>query len=975
VTFTSTGTLTVSGNFSLSTGTVWNATGLITFTGTAARTITTSGTTIGASVTFSGVGGVFQLQDALTLNSARTLTVQNGRLDLNNKSATVGFFGSDFTSTRGVDYGSSGSITCIGAGGTLMSLNAGTGWTMTGTQSNNISYSGATAVTISSGAPAEATSVSFNITAGTYTLTMLAQNRNYRSINFTGFAGTVVAPFGANQIYGDLTLSSEVGFSIQASTGEVVFSGTSGLQTITSNGKTMDFPIGISCTGSTVRLADALTSGATRRMSLTVGTLDINGKTLTTGLFRAINTTTRVIAFGIGNITCIAAGGTLFDSGAITNLSFTGTPTVNISNSGAVATTVATGTPTEANSFSFNFTTGTYTLTFLAGANARSVNFTGFAGTWGARTGTSTVYGDLTLSSGMTYAASTGTLLFASTSGTKTITTNAKTIDQPVQFNGVGGTWQLQDAFTMETARALTHTNGTIDLNGKTLTVGTSYATAAGTKNLTFNSGFLVCPAATATAFNNAAPTAYTTTAGTGTGKISMTAATGKTFVGGGSTFNCTLSNDGAGALAVTGANTFLAITATVTSTMTLPVSITTSIATTSAITGTSTATLTLTSATSGTTTTINYSGTGTPRGDYLALRDLIFTPGPATDGTTPYTWYVGGNSTNNGRVSGAAFVTYPRVMYAIYNAATTSWVVPADWSTSDNEVHLIGGGGGGAGAYGISSSKVGGGGGGGGGYTKVLNYSVAGGASVSLVIGAAGTGSAGSNSGNPAAGGNGGTTSWSSGAYTAGGGGGGSTTTLISVGGTGGIGSTNNGGAGGIATRTTVATYTAGGGGGGGAGGPLGVGADGGPSSAFTTTTGGGGGGNGGGTAGLGAPNVGKGGDNFQATAGNSTPAIPAKLGGGGFGGGTSSPVTAGAGAIGYDIYNTIGGAGGNGGCGTSNGFPASVNPGSGGGGGFTAAAGWTSGTGGSAGAGGNGLIVITYMPLTATGNFFFMF
>ncbi len=210
VTFTSTGTLTVSGNFSLSAGTIWSATGLITFTGTAARTITTNGTTIGASVTFAGVGGVFQLQDALTLDSARTLTIQNGRLDLNNKSATVGFFGSDFTSTRGVDYGSSGSITCIGAGGILMSLNAGTGWTMTGTQSNNISYSGATAVTISSGAPAEATSVSFNITAGTYTLTMLAQNRNYRSINFTGFSGTLVAPFVANQIYGDLILSSKM---------------------------------------------------------------------------------------------------------------------------------------------------------------------------------------------------------------------------------------------------------------------------------------------------------------------------------------------------------------------------------------------------------------------------------------------------------------------------------------------------------------------------------------------------------------------------------------------------------------------------------------------------------------------------------------------------------------------------------------------------------------------------------------------
>jgi hypothetical protein len=1028
VTFTSTGTLTVSGNFSLSTGTVWNATGLILFSGTAARTITTSGTTIGASVTFSGVSGVFQLQDALTLDSARTLTIQNGRLDLNNKALVTGFFNSEFTSARGIDYGTSGSLTCIGAGGIMMTLNAASGWTMTGTQTNNISYSGATAVTISNNNPGEATALSINITAGTYTLTMLAQNRNYKSINFTGFSGTLVAPFGANQIYGDFTLSSTM--TLQASTGEVVFSGTSGLQTITSNAKTMDFPIGISCTGSTVRLADALTSGATRTTSLTVGTFDLNGKTFTTGLFRAINTTTRVIAFGIGNITCIGASGTIFDTGAITGLSITGTPTVNISSTAVSPTiiTVATGTPTEANSFSFNFT-GTHPLVFLAGANARNVSFSGFTGTWNARTGTSTVYGDLTVSSGMTYTASTGTLLFASTSGTKTITTNAKTIDQPVQFNGVGGRWQLQDAFTMGTARALTHANGTIDLNGKTLTVGTSYTTAAGTKNLTFNLGTLVCPVAGATAFNNAAPTGFTTTEGTPdtiglSPKISMSAATAQTFVGGGSAFNCYINNDGAKTLTISGNNTFkgtynlgigllatLALTGNnsfgtievlasgATINLLLTAGSTQTFTTSFGLRGDATASCAINTTVAGSKATINktFSGVGGKGlyvffnsitvSDYLVVRDIDFTPNTATtNGSDPFSWYLGANSTNSGNNTGAAFVTYPQVVYYISNAATTSWATPADWNPTNNAIYLVGGGGGAsAGAYFSSSSKAGGAGGGGGGYTAVSNYSIGASSTISsIVIGAGGTG------GSTAVittstGGTGGSTTIpnpSGGTYSAGGGAGGvsiATSAVVrsSTPGAGGTGSNFNGGSGGTGATSTTTANGISGSGGGGAGGPNGVGAVGGlAATSGVGGSGGGGGGNGGGSNGAAL----NGGNNSQGFGGGvtGTPATAGRDGGGG--GAGQSGVTGsngGNGSTGIDILKTIGGGGGAGGGRGTVGAGASSTGGSGVTGGGGAGSGISdNGNRSTGGAGGSGIIVITYTPFTgSTGNFFFMF
>jgi hypothetical protein len=81
----------------------------------------------------------------------------------------------------------------------------------------------------------------------------------------------------------------------------------------------------------------------------------------------------------------------------------------------------------------------------------------------------------------MALTASTGVMTFGATSGTKTITTNGKTVDFPLTFNGVGGTFQFADALTQGSTRAFTITNGTVRLkDGTTNTVG-SFATGAGT--------------------------------------------------------------------------------------------------------------------------------------------------------------------------------------------------------------------------------------------------------------------------------------------------------------------------------------------------------------------------------------------------------------------------------------------------------------------------------------------------------------
>lgn len=485
------------------------------------------------------------------------------------------------------------------------------------------------AATVGASVPTTADAVNFLSTSSgsfayTVTLTGTLSCLSLIASTFTPtFAGT-----GNLTVAGSFTLGIGITWS---NTGTITFTAAS---SITTNGVTLS-SITYNAAGATMTLADALTLSSSSTFTLTQGTLSLASFTLTTGFFSSSNANVRAISFGTGNITLNGAGGTLWDTGTSTNLTTSGTQVVNVSYSGAVATTVSSGSLTETNSISFNFTTGTYSLTMTAG-NWRNLSFTGFAGT--VNNAAQIIYGNLTLASGATYTAGASTWSFRSTSAGKTITTNGKTMDFPLTFFGAGGSWILQDALTMGSTRTLNHGAGTIDLNGKTLTVGSQYLTTAGTKDLTFNGGTLVCPGASTIAFNNSAPTGYTTTAGTGTGTISMTAATAKTFVGGGSTFNCTLNQGGAGALTITDANTFSDITNTVQpATITFPAS-TTNTFTNFSLSGTAGNLITLNSSTATTQATLS-KASGIVSSDYLSIRDSAATGGAL--------WYAGGNSTN----------------------------------------------------------------------------------------------------------------------------------------------------------------------------------------------------------------------------------------------------------------------------------------------------------------------------------------
>lgn len=284
---------------------------------------------------------------------------------------------------------------------------------------------------------------------------------------------------GSITIYG--SWSSGTGITMSG-TLALTFAGRSPTQQITSNGIAFTQPITVDNVTGTVQLVDNFTTGTTRTFTLTSGTLDLNGKTLSTGLFTSSNSNTRTIAFGSGNITCTGTG-TVWTTATVTGLIVTGTPVVNVTSSGSTAITVNSGAISEASSISFNFTGGTYALTFLATASysAKNVDFTGFAGTWNA-TASTTIYGNLKLSTGMTLTPSTGVMTFGATSGTQTITSNGKTMDFPITINGNSATTvTCADALTLGSTRALTFALGTLKLAASvTSTVG-SFVTSGST--------------------------------------------------------------------------------------------------------------------------------------------------------------------------------------------------------------------------------------------------------------------------------------------------------------------------------------------------------------------------------------------------------------------------------------------------------------------------------------------------------------
>jgi hypothetical protein len=359
----------------------------------------------------------------------------------------------------------------ISVSGTGTIYTGATTFSVTGTPVINCTNATATARTIAPTAVTEANAISFNITAGTGTVTINSSS-NIKNLNFTGFAGTLAN--ASRILYGNLIISS--GMTLTAGVNITTFAATSGIQLITTNGKTLDFPITQNGAGGTVQLQDNLTMGSTRTYTLTNGALDLNNLILSAGIFNSNNSNTRSIAFGTGKIIVSGGGSSLsyWDVRTTTNFTYTGTSNVEFTYSGATGTRIIshghTAGGSESNAISVKIIAGTDNVSFASQAFIKDADFTGYSG---AMTPAFNLYGNLIFSATQTISASNTGLTIAGTSGTQQITMNGLTYDRNIVFNGVGGTFAFQDAFTQGSTKTFTLTNGTVRLkNGVTSTVG-----------------------------------------------------------------------------------------------------------------------------------------------------------------------------------------------------------------------------------------------------------------------------------------------------------------------------------------------------------------------------------------------------------------------------------------------------------------------------------------------------------------------
>lgn len=554
-------TITLSGSYckfvSAMTYTLGSATtSALIFTGT--NSWTGAAKTFG-NVTLNGSGVTQTLQDSVTLGATATYTLTQGTVNLNGKILSAGILGSSNSNTRNITS-ASGSITVTGSG-TVISASTMTNFTLTGTLTITSSYSGASSRTFTQGdgglpATPMTNLMSVNVTAGSGTVTV-GVGGNILNWNLTGFTGS----FAGNNmsIYGSLTTTNSMTVSNPLGT-VFTMKATSGTQTITTGGYVIMQGFDFNGVGGTWQLQDAL-DDSLGAVTLTKGTLDLNGKTLTAATFGGSGASAKNITSGSGGIT-LTGTGTVWNHATATLYTQTGALTVTINTNTASARTISHGNTVapaspEANSPSFSITAGTGPITTSTGGNIVGLDFTGQTGAWANNT--QTIYGSLTLSATMGISGGGAALTFAATSGTKTITSNGNpnALDRALTFNGVGGTWQLADALN-DSVRAITLTNGTLNLNGKAVTAG-SFVTATGTKTLTIGASTLTLNQA-GTIFNNAQNANFTVTANTGTVKFTDATSSTKTFAGGGANYNgmnLYFTGAGTGAFILSGSNTF----------------------------------------------------------------------------------------------------------------------------------------------------------------------------------------------------------------------------------------------------------------------------------------------------------------------------------------------------------------------------------------------------------------------------------
>jgi hypothetical protein len=331
-----------------------------------------------------------------------------------------------------------------------------------------------------------------------------------------------------------------------------------------------------------------------------------------------------------------------------------GTSTTNWSASsggtgGASVPTAADNVFFDANS---NTGTGAFTVTMATSPRVcRDLTISGLDGTM-TLAGVSTI--GLTVSGSLTFPATnfnrtySGVTTFNATTTGKTITTNGVAFGNNVAFNGVGGEWTLNSAFSCGSS-SLTVNNGIFNTNGFNVTAASLFSNSGTTRTINLTSSTV--------ALNGSTPLSLSTTNFTliaGTSQINLSSSIVQ-FDGLGLTFNnVSFTNTNKSFVTITGSNTFntfTVITNTASPTTILFDAFSTTTVTNWNVNGVVGNLVTLNSSDSLNIFTLSKLG-GIVSSDYLSINNSTATGGA--------TWYAGANSVNVSGNSGWIFTAPP---------------------------------------------------------------------------------------------------------------------------------------------------------------------------------------------------------------------------------------------------------------------------------------------------------------------------
>lgn len=344
--------------------------------------------------------------------------------------------------------------------------------------------------------------------------------------------------------------------------------------------------------------------------------------------------------------------------GGGTNTNWNASPTTNWANtSGGTGNQTA---PATGDDVTFDNASGTTASVWQTTISLNSLKCSGSRNLVTHATVAITISGgDLELPGGVgsTYSTTSAVFTFTGTSGTQKITTNGKTLNG-LTFNGIGGTFQLQDNANVNqaAASAVTLTNGTFDAQSFNLSTGSFVASAANVRTLIASGTWTVgVNNQTGTIFNLVTTSLTSTNFAPNITVASSTATAVRTLTLGGLATYGTLSigaNANGGSIVIGGANTFSNFAITGPAYVLFANSITQTITNAFAFAGTPGSPISLGSNAVNTQATLSVA-TGAPTFNWCGIRDLVCAGGAT---------FTAANSFDQGHNSGVTITPPPAV-------------------------------------------------------------------------------------------------------------------------------------------------------------------------------------------------------------------------------------------------------------------------------------------------------------------------